>query len=391
MNKDYIYYSLEEFLTDDYFIKSVQTPSRESVDFWEGYIAANPPNLGEYYAAKKYLQSSNSSLPFLTDSEVAQMWENIAAETGAKRRKRTFHLRPLVIFASVAASLLIAFFIWPDPSQPDGIYEFAGTHAGIEETEETQLILSDVKTVVINEKTSDISYEEKAAIKVVEEEISKEESAQYNQLVVPKGKMSRLTLADGTKVWVNANTRVVYPVEFTGKKREIYVDGEIYLEVVHDDKKPFIVKTVDLEVAVLGTQFSVCSYDNREMRRVVLVEGSVRVLEQKSRNKSLLEPDQMLIAGNGETRIEEVDVRKYISWKDGLYFFDREKLTDVAQRLSDYYGVRIICSEKAGSFLCSGKLDLKDSLDAVLGGLAKTMPITYEPVENDGYLIVLRK
>lgn len=392
MGKDYIYYSLEDFLTDDFFIASVRTPSLESNAFWERYIASTPPNISEYYAAKRYLESSNSILPIISDAEIAQIWENIAAETGAGRRKRHLRLRPLIISASVAASVAVVLIAWPllRSGQQEGIYEFAGAHTEIADTGETQLILSDAKTITIAEKTADISYEE-TAIKVVEEEISKEESAKYNQLVIPKGKMSRLTLADGTRVWVNANTRIVYPVEFTGKNREIYVDGEVYLDVAHNDKLPFVVKTRDMEVVVLGTTFNVSSYEGKDMHQVVLVEGSVRIQDPKGRSKTILEPDQMFEMENGEARVKEVDVRKYISWKDGLYFFDREKLVNVAQRLSDYYGARIICSERAGAFLCSGKLDLKDNLSAVLGGLMKTMPITYEHAEDDTYLIVLRK
>ena len=242
--------------------------------------------------------------------------------------------------------------------------------------------------MVITDKEAEIRYDD-SKITVSRSQIPKEESAKYNQLIIPKGKMSRLTLSDGTKVWVNANTRIVYPAEFTGKQREIYVDGEIFLDVVHDDR-PFIVRTKGLNIEVMGTRFNVCAYDKGELERIVLVEGSVRVADKTGGNKRVLEPKQMYEAAGGETRVEEVDVRKYASWIEGLYYFDRERLENVARLLSDYYGVSIVCSEKTGGFACSGKLDLKSDLDEVLLGLSLSLPVVCEHVGDDMYIIVLK-
>ena len=282
------------------------------------------------------------------------------------------------------------FALWPsdDVTRHVEICEYACAKADSTESREAKLILSDAKTVVITDKEAEIRYDD-SKITVSRSQIPKEESAKYNQLIIPKGKMSRLTLSDGTKVWVNANTRIVYPAEFTGKQREIYVDGEIFLDVVHDDR-PFIVRTKGLNVEVMGTRFNVCAYDKGELERIVLVEGSVRVANKAGGNKRVLEPKQMYEAAGGETRVEEVDVRKYASWIEGLYYFDRERLENVARLLSDYYGVSIVCSEKTGGFACSGKLDLKSDLDEVLLGLSLSLPVVCEHVGDDMYIIVLK-
>lgn len=292
--------------------------------------------------------------------------------------------------AAVAASVLMLFALWPsdDVTRHVEICEYACAKADSTESREAKLILSDAKTVVITDKEAEIRYDD-SKITVSRSQIPKEESAKYNQLIIPKGKMSRLTLSDGTKVWVNANTRIVYPAEFTGKQREIYVDGEIFLDVVHDDR-PFIVRTKGLNIEVMGTRFNVCAYDKGELERIVLVEGSVRVADKTGGNKRVLEPKQMYEAAGGETRVEEVDVRKYASWIEGLYYFDRERLENVARLLSDYYGVSIVCSEKTGGFACSGKLDLKSDLDEVLLGLSLSLPVVCEHVGDDMYIIVLK-
>ena len=244
----------------------------------------------------------------------------------------------------------VAVALWPsnDGARHVEIYEYACAKADSTESREAKLILSDAKTVVITDKEAEICYDD-SKITVSQSQIPKEESAKYNQLIIPKGKMSRLTLSDGTKVWVNANTRIVYPAEFTGKQREIYVDGEIFLDVVHDDR-PFIARTKGLNVEVMGTRFNVCAYDSRKLERVVLVEGSVQVADNTGGNKRVLEPKQMYEVAGGETRVEEVDVRKYASWIEGLYYFDRERLETVARLLSDYTESRSFAARKrAGS------------------------------------------
>ena len=382
-NKDYKLFTLEDFLSDDFFIASVKSPVRQSTAFWQDFVASDPPNISD-------IESSNEILPFITDREISLLWDNIVAETGLNKPERRPRRKYMLYPAAVAASVLMLFALWPsdDVTRHVEICEYACAKADSTESREAKLILSDAKTVVITDKEAEIRYDD-SKITVSRSQIPKEESAKYNQLIIPKGKMSRLTLSDGTKVWVNANTRIVYPAEFTGKQREIYVDGEIFLDVVHDDR-PFIVRTKGLNVEVMGTRFNVCAYDKGELERIVLVEGSVRVANKAGGNKRVLEPKQMYEAAGGETRVEEVDVRKYASWIEGLYYFDRERLENVARLLSDYYGVSIVCSEKTGGFACSGKLDLKSDLDEVLLGLSLSLPVVCEHVGDDMYIIVLK-
>lgn len=99
--------------------------------------------------------------------------------------------------------------------------------------------------------------------KLVEDDIKEE----YNQIIVPKGKRSQIVLADNSKIWINSGSKVIYPRAFEGKYREIYVEGEVYLNVTHDTSKPFIVNTSGFEVRVLGTSFNISAYKNRGKSR----------------------------------------------------------------------------------------------------------------------------
>ena len=175
--------------------------------------------------------------------------------------------RRLVGIACAAACtvlLVTGFFLRGKTGQqiPD-IREFVQTaEAPVYTEKEVQLILSEQKTVRLEEKKSSIRYDA-AEIHINEDArkpITKKEVAAFNQLLVPYGKQTTLTLADGTRVWVNAGSRLIYPSAFDDDRREIYAEGEIYIEVTHDAARPFTVHTGKMDVRVLGTRFYVSSY-----------------------------------------------------------------------------------------------------------------------------------
>ena len=165
---------------------------------------------------------------------------------------------------------------------------------------EIQLVLSD-KLIPISGQESQIEYDAKGTVAVNSEKIAdvslnsantSKRLSEFNQLIVPNGKRSTLILEDGTKLWVNAGSRIVYPVTFADKKREIYVNGEVFLEVTPDKKRPFIVKTKEIDVQVLGTSFNVMAYETDESSSVVLVTGAVQV-DTKDDEDFRLEPNRM--------------------------------------------------------------------------------------------------
>ena len=209
-------------------------------------------------------------------------------------------------------------------------------------------------------------------------------------MIIPYGKRSTITFSDGTKAWVNSGTRLVYPVEFKKEQREVFVVGEIYIEVAEDKARPFIVKTSDIEVKVLGTKFNVSAYESDKTKNVVLVSGSVKV-SAKSSNKDdvLLSPNQMYSVTNGVAGVKNVDVNKYIMWIDGLYYFESAKLGDILNRLSRYYGKIIIYDNTVAELRCTGKLDMKDEMQEILQGLTHTVPISYKQNVDGVHVITL--
>lgn len=381
--------TFEDFLQDDFFLSSMRHPTPETEAFWNAFEQSHPADREEYRAAKECVKAFASHTDCLSDGEMAGMWEQIADATAESAANSAIYnkvenrkaRRSFWIGISVAASVVLLlgsfFFLknyqaWQTPD----IAAFAiETKATMPSTEDALLILSEEKVVSLKEKESEVTYDS-VEIKANRENISKEKTAEYNQLVIPRGKRSVLTFSDGSKVWVNAGTRVVYPAEFEKDKREIYVDGEIYIEVARDEKRPFYVRTKDMNVRVLGTKFNVTAYESESLRHVVLAQGCVQV-ETAGTPKTILAPSQMFTSGSGKDRVEEVDVEKYISWIHGLYCFESADLGLVLKRLSTYYGINVEFDSALSEIKCSGKIDLKDNFETVLNGLSFVTPLSY--------------
>ena len=183
-------------------------------------------------------------------------------------------------------------------------------------------------------------------------------------VTVPAGERLTLILADGTKVVANSRTRLAYPRTFCGDTREVEVVGEAYFEVAHDAARPFVVRAGQFDIKVLGTRFGVSNYDSQESS-VVLVEGSVELTTSGLDVVRMRPSDKVDINGGCLSGKEKVDPAASLSWMEGYINLDGESACAVAKRLSQYYGVDIVCGDNGGTHLY-GKLALQDSLNDVV-------------------------
>lgn len=171
--------------------------------------------------------------------------------------------------------------------------------------------------------------------------------AVYNTLTTPRGRKTRVVLADGTLVWLNASSSIRFPTEFVGKDRSVEVSGEVYFEVAKNASQPFIVRTMapasrtPLEVRVLGTSFNITAYGDENEISTTLVEGAVKVVSGSAAR--VISPGQQLIA-KADGRLElnaGVDVQKVIAWKDGNFLFRGDELTTIMKQLSRWYDIEV--------------------------------------------------
>lgn len=307
----------------------------------------------------------------------AEVFENLRYKLNVRQRRKIY-LKRLYVAICVTAGMAIAFLGIKIFQPTDDIVRFANQNTAENSTAtETKLILSDNKVVLIDEDEASISYNQNSIQTDKNKTVPISESAKFNRLIVPYGKRISVSFSDGTKFWANAGTNLVYPANFSCKKREIFVDGEVYLEVSHDKSRPFIVKTRNMEVEVLGTKFGITDYNADKDKRVVLVSGAVKVNNLSSDKSFMLKPSQMYANNGSVESVDTVDAGRYISWINGNYIFEMEPLGNVLFRLSRFYNVEMECDEKAAGYRCSGTLHFEMDLDAILTGITYSIPVSY--------------
>lgn len=218
------------------------------------------------------------------------------------------------------------------------------------------------------------------------------EESVSNTLYVPAGQRARLTLQDGTEVWLNAKSTLVYPSYFGAGERRVTVTGEAFFEVAKDVQKPFIVTTREAEIKVLGTKFNVYSYPENDYMRTSLLEGKVEISNPSAPEKSIvLAPNQQVVCYKGEMMVGNIANNEYFLWKEGIYSFDREKLSSIIRKLELYYDVKIIVEGALNMEMeYTGKFRQRDGIDEILRILQKIQKFTIEKNE-DRDIITLRK
>lgn len=213
------------------------------------------------------------------------------------------------------------------------------------------------------------------------------EAVVYNKLDIPRGGEFCLTLSDGTRVWLNSETSIQYPVVFGTKERRVFIQGEAYFEVAKDAKKPFTVQFMSSSVTVLGTSFNIRAYPEEKQSQTTLAEGSVRIYSPGS--SMLLKPGEQaeVKALSGEMVKKEVDVKTFTSWKNGRFVFEQELLENIMRTLERWYDIRVIFrDEGAKRISLSGNLKRYGDFSQVMNMLQMTGDVRFELHGNDVYI-----
>ncbi len=209
----------------------------------------------------------------------------------------------------------------------------------------------------------------------------------YNTLTTPSQCDFTFILADGTKVWLNAQSSLRYPVAFIGTERVVYAEGEIYLEVAKDTEHPFFVVLNGMKVEVLGTSFNVNSYADDDYAEVTLVEGHVAA-HVGDRSYSLLPSCQLRWdKENRSVDIKTVNVDDYVAWKNGKYVFKGRTLSEVARVLQRWYEVEIIFEqEESAEFIYTGVIYKEENFDVFIRRLEETSSLSCRIEGNKLYV-----
>jgi ferric-dicitrate binding protein FerR (iron transport regulator) len=382
--KKYKSCSAEELLQDDFFISSKVHPTEPTEAFWHKLLKNGDVDIESYRFACHFIESVQVRSEVIREDEKETLWEGIEARNRSFREKRRRERHKLYISAVASVAIVVMLGLWFFSGEMDGddrLARIEEVKAPDMQAENIQLVLTGDEAVSLEGEEAEIAYRDsgieinRQATELKKEKVKNEIA--YNQLIVPKGKRTKLILADSTHIWINACTRVVYPVTFAKNQREIYVDGDVYLDVAHRDDCPFVVKTKTFGAEVLGTSFNLTAYGSDREQNLVLVSGRVRI-RMDNREDVLLAPNEMFTSVDGVTQVQTVHAEEYISWTEGVYQYESETLRVILRRLSRYYGQEIVCDPKVAGLKCSGKLDLKDELATVLEGIALTAPVRYK-------------
>ncbi|SHF12055.1 FecR family protein [Pedobacter caeni] len=210
-------------------------------------------------------------------------------------------------------------------------------------------------------------------------------AAAFNTVETPRGGQYQVRLPDGTRVWLNASSKLVYPVLLNGlKERKVQLIGEAYFEVAKSKQIPFIVQTRTQEIKVLGTHFNINSYIEEPYIRTTLIEGSIQVnlIEQGSassiRESVILKPgEQSLIAAKG-IKVQQVNTENAIDWTNGYFVFNKESLESIMRRISRWYDVDVRYEdESARHQVFSGSVSRFKNISELLEKLELTAPVKF--------------
>lgn len=313
--------------------------------------------------------------------DTREAWVNLAENLNLRRKKKQLN-----VFLKYAAAIILPLLVgtmaywyvkWPSEQH---ILAQSDIRPG---SRNACLVLNDGQSINLDSlKAKSLKEVDGTVIDKTNDELnySTQQTLQSNKvlkntLVVPRGGEYSLVLSDGTKVFVNSMSKLVFPVRFSGDKREVILEGEAYFEVKEDQLHPFIVNVNGIQVNVLGTSFNVKAYEEEENIYTTLVEGKVRITGDKVEKDCILNPDQQVVLNklNAEVSVQNVDARLYMQWTRGKYTFSNQSLDEIMRTLSRWYDLDYqYQDESIKTIVFEGGLNKYESIDPILDIIRST-------------------
>jgi len=191
----------------------------------------------------------------------------------------------------------------------------------------------------------------------------------YNTVSTDKGRQWRLTLPDGTRVWLNAASSISYPLSFPGKERVVTMTGEVYFEVVHNAQQPFKVKAGDRLIEDIGTSFNVNAYDDEKTLTATLMEGAVSISTPETPRSIVMEGNgkQAQVNGSGKISVStDADTDEVMAWKNGMFSFNQSDIQGIMRQISRWYDLDVIYTGTQSKETFSGMVSRSSNLSQVL-------------------------
>lgn len=277
-------------------------------------------------------------------------------------------------------------------SEQKGLWELFETHKKIQRIDEQKAFRKISNQINESPKVGFFGYFQRAAAILIlpliafsvfyynKQKVDHVQVAQVtNTVETPLGMRSSLILPDSTKVWLNAGSKISFPVVFSNEKRLVSLSGEAYFEVKKNKKWPFVVATKNISVLVTGTTFNCNAYPENDQIQTVLVEGEVTIANSSATALKSLNPGELAVYNkkDGQITKKKTDLQKYIAWKNGKLMFRDDKMDKVVEKLERWYNVEFIIADKEIADYVYTATFVDESLDQVLKMLSISAPIRY--------------
>lgn len=210
------------------------------------------------------------------------------------------------------------------------------------------------------------------------------DSLAWNNITIPRAGQYELILPDGTKVWLNSETSLSFPVQFKGAERKVALIGEAYFEVAHNAKMPFKVSTGTQTVTVLGTHFNIKAYGDEEKMSTTLLQGSVSIANKVSGQSKLLVPGKQadVMKGDGSISISNAKVDQVMAWKNGYFVFDNQDIHTIMKLVGRWYDMDITYNQVNGPVRLGGTFSRSSNLNELLKSFALLSNLHFEVKER---------
>ena len=390
----------EKIIENPLFFKWVFNTNEETDQYWEDYLKRIPGEADFLNKLKNQFKNLSYKKEALSAHEKKMFSQKILERISNEQQKNIQKRKILsllryaaiaILFFSFGGSLVYVIMSKEKPEMYTRDLTFPI------QVKEPTLIFRKGENVRLKKSESTLDYSQSGQIVLNEDSIIQHESSndepEINQLVIPYGNRSKVLLSDGSTVWLNAGSRLIYPSVFTGKNREVLLFGEAFFDIRKNENLPFIVKTSSLDIKVLGTKFNVSAYPDDNVIQTVLKEGSVAIRKLNANlfeNDIVLKPDQLASFNkeSGESKIYNVDAAYYSIWTEGLLSFDEVDLSRIIKKVERYYNIHVSYENPlSGTIKISGKLDLNQDRNEVFEYLSKVSLTTIIKIDNMHYRI----
>lgn len=325
------------------------------------------------------------------EDEAAILQQILQSDIPVKAPRR-FHLLPYAAAAAIAGLITFAgaYYGLKRPSHSPAIA--ATTPAPLAPgSNKAKLVLADGREIPLDSANlGALAQQGNTRVLNTQEGLAYEAAGKaaevvYNTVVTPRGGQYQLTLADGSRVWLNAASSIRFPTAFTGKERTVEITGEGYFQVAANAQQPFRVKVKgapDVAINVLGTSFNVMAYPDEKTITTTLENGAVQLVY--GNNKSLLKPGYggSLSVGDKDFVIEKADMEQALAWKEGKFRFRNTSIETIMRQLARWYNIEVVYQGDLSDIRLTGIISRRENASSLLSILSTTKRVHFEIKDN---------